>query len=172
MTANSSTDSKIKAVAVDTAAPSTTPVSNSRTSAWLGGTAQPRAAPVETTIWRVEVMIIALKQETDGDYHLVLQGASGETMIGEIPTPRPPFVATSSPWLANIKAARAAVDEKLLKHLSPAAFVAVQGKLIPRESLTIQPEATRGPISSSSASARPAANGPKLCRSAAIAERL
>jgi hypothetical protein len=101
-----------------------------------------RATPVETTIWRLDVMIIALKQEADGDYHLVLQGASGETMIGEIPTPRPPFVATSSPWLANIKAARAAVDDKLLRHISPAAFVAVSGKLIPRESLTIQPEAT------------------------------
>jgi hypothetical protein len=103
---------------------------------------QHRSAPVETTIWRIDAEIIALKQEADGDYHLVLQGASGETMIGEIPTPRPPFVQNTSPWLANIKAARAAVDHKLLKTLSPAAFVPVQGKLVPRESMTVQPEAT------------------------------
>lgn len=101
-----------------------------------------RARAVETTIWRLDVEIIALKQEADGDYHLVLQGASGETMIGEIPTARPPFVQSTSPWLANMKTARAAVDSKLLKTLSPAAFVLVQGKLVPRESLTVQPEAS------------------------------
>ena len=102
---------------------------------------QHRSAPVETTIWRVDAEIIALKQEADGDYHLVLQGASGETMIAEIPTPRPPFVQPPSPWLANIKAARAAVDSKLLKALSPASFVPVQGKLVPRESLSVPPGA-------------------------------
>jgi len=100
-----------------------------------------RFAPVETTIWSVDVVIIALKQETDGDYHLVLQGASGETMIGEIPTPRPPFVQNNSPWLANIKDARAAVDDKLVKNLAPSDFIPLQGKLVPRASLTVQPEA-------------------------------
>ena len=64
-----------------------------------------RSAPVETTIWMIEAEITALKLETDGDYHLVLQGASGETMIGEIPTPKPPFVEPASPWLANIRTA-------------------------------------------------------------------
>jgi hypothetical protein len=98
-----------------------------------------RASPVETTIWQLEAYITALKQETDGDYHLVLQGASGETMIGEIPTPRPPFVQPQSPWLANIKAARAAVDDKLVKHLAAADFVPFGGKLVPRESLTAPP---------------------------------
>jgi hypothetical protein len=100
-----------------------------------------RAATVETTIWRIDVHITALKQESDGDYHLVLQGASGETMIGEIPTPRPPFVGKTSPWLANIAAARSAVDDKLLKHVATAKFVPMQGKLVPRESMTVQPEA-------------------------------
>jgi hypothetical protein len=103
---------------------------------------QHRAAPVETTIWQIEADIIALKQEADGDYHLVLQGASGETMIGEIPTPRPPFVQTQSPWLANIKAARKAVDDKLVSKLSPADFAPLGGKLVPRESMMmVQPEA-------------------------------
>ena len=57
-----------------------------------------RKTPVETTVWRIDVVITALKLEGDGDYHLVLQGASGHTMIGEIPTPHPPFVDASSPW--------------------------------------------------------------------------
>src|SRR5262249_52264593 len=90
---------------------------------------QHRSAPVETTIWTLDAHIIALKQENDGDYHLVLQGASGETMIGEIPTPRPPFVQPRSPWLDNIKLARAAVDDKLVRHLAPAAFALFGGKL-------------------------------------------
>jgi hypothetical protein len=94
-----------------------------------------RAAPVETTIWQIDAVITALKQEADGDYHLVLQGASGETMIGEIPTPRPPFVQPQSPWLANIKTARKAVDDKLVSKLSPAAFAPLDGKLVPRESM-------------------------------------
>jgi hypothetical protein len=104
-----------------------------------------RASPVETTIWQVDAMIIALKLETDGDYHMVLQGASGETMIAEIPTPRPPFVQASSPWLANIQAARAAVDTTLLKTISTAQFVPYQGKLVPPESLTVRPTARRHP---------------------------
>jgi hypothetical protein len=104
---------------------------------------QHRSSPVETTIWRIDGDIIALKQEADGDYHLVLQGASGETMIGEIPTPRPPFVQPQSPWLANIKAARTAVDDKLVKNLSPADFAPFAGKLVPLESMTARPEAQR-----------------------------
>jgi hypothetical protein len=99
-----------------------------------------RSSPVETTIWQIDAEIIALKLETDGDYHLVLQGASGETMIGEIPTPRPPFVENTSPWLSNIQTARAAVDSKLLRHLSPQDFLPVQGRWVPRRSLSVPPE--------------------------------
>jgi hypothetical protein len=97
-----------------------------------------RKAPVETTVWRIEVHITAVKLEADGDYHLVLQGASGQTMIGEIPTPRPPFVETSSPWIANMKAARQAVDEKILNQISPADFVRLDDTLVPRESLSAE----------------------------------
>jgi hypothetical protein len=98
-----------------------------------------RAVPVETTIWRLDATITAMKLEADGDYHLVLQGASGETMIGEIPTPTTAFVGTS-PWLANIRDARKAVDDKFVSHLAPASFVQVGDKLVPREAVTA-PEA-------------------------------
>jgi len=102
-----------------------------------------RKAPVETTVWQVDADITALKLEADGDYHLVLQGASGETMIGEIPTPHPPFVDASSPWTANMRTARSAVDEKLLSRLSPANFIQMGGTLVPRQSLpaTVEPMA-------------------------------
>jgi hypothetical protein len=93
-----------------------------------------RAAPVETTIWRIDVTIIAMKLEADGDYHLVLQGASGETLIGEIPTPSTKFIG-DSPWLANIRVARQMVDDKFVTHLSPQAFVPLDGRLVPREAL-------------------------------------
>ncbi len=90
-----------------------------------------RAAPVETVLWRLDVTITAMKLETDGDYHLVLQGASGETMIGEVPTPTVAFVG-ASPWLANIATARRAVDAKFVSHLSPAAFIDFNGKRMPQ----------------------------------------
>jgi hypothetical protein len=46
-----------------------------------------RAGIAETVIWRVEGNITVLNQETDGDYHLVFQGASGATLVAEVPTP-------------------------------------------------------------------------------------
>jgi hypothetical protein len=113
-----------------------------------------RKEPAETTVWQIEADVIALKLEADGDYHLVLQGASGETMIGEIPTPRAPFVAASSPWLENLKTARQAVDDKLVSKLSPADFVALDDPhstsrtLVPQKSLSAQPQ-TRPPVPAS-----------------------
>jgi hypothetical protein len=104
-----------------------------------------RAAPVETTIWRVDAQITVLKRETDQDFHLVLQGASGKHMIGEIPRPGKPWVPNTSPWLANITAARTAAAQKLLKQVSTKNLVAVQGKLVPRESLAVQPDAASKP---------------------------
>jgi hypothetical protein len=90
-------------------------------------------------VWRIECDIISLKQEADGDYHLVLLGAGGKQMIGEVPTPRPPFVASDCPWLANIKAARKAVDDKLVAPLSPQDFVQLDNTLVPRAALTDAP---------------------------------
>lgn len=96
-----------------------------------------RAQPVETTIWRVEGTISVLNQETDGDYHLVFQGASGATLVAEVPTPTTPFIG-DSPWLANIHEARQAVDDKLVHNLNPHDFVLPPGgkKLVPRNSLS------------------------------------
>jgi hypothetical protein len=83
-----------------------------------------RAGVGEITIWRIEAVIIALKHESDGDYHLVLQSVSGATMVGEIPTPTTVFVG-DSPWLTNIGQARHEIDQKLVQHLSPASFALV-----------------------------------------------
>jgi hypothetical protein len=96
-----------------------------------------RSQPVETTIWRMDVRITVLKQETDGDYHLVLQGASGQTMVGEVPTPNATFVG-DSPWLRNIQDGRQAVDDKLVHTLSPKDFVLPPGgtMLVPRNSFS------------------------------------
>jgi hypothetical protein len=104
-----------------------------------------RKGPVETTVWRIEAHIIALKLEADGDYHLVLQGASGQTMIGEVPTPRPPFVDASSPWTANMKAARQAIDDKFVKQLSRADFVQLDDALVPRRSVPAEAQPMAGP---------------------------
>jgi hypothetical protein len=95
---------------------------------------QTRLGVFERTVWQIVADVIALKLEKDGDYHLVLQGASGETMVAEIPTPTKTFV-TGSPWLANLKDARKKIDDKLVNKLTPASFVQFEGMLVPRESL-------------------------------------
>ncbi len=96
-----------------------------------------RAQPVETTIWQVEVTITVVNQEADGDNHLVIEGASGATMVAEVPTPTTTFIG-DSPWLANIQEARQAVDDQLIHILSPQDFVLPPGgtKLVPKNSLS------------------------------------
>jgi len=96
-----------------------------------------RAGVAETTIWRLEGNITVLNQEADGDYHLVFQGASGATLVAEVPTPTTTFIG-DSPWLQNIQEARQAVDDKLVHNLSPNDFVLPPGgkKLVPRNSLS------------------------------------
>src|ERR1700681_415866 len=98
-----------------------------------------RATPVESTVWRIKGVIIALKMEADGDYHLVVQGASGATMIAEIPHPDPPYVAKASPWNAEITTARQAADANLLSKVSFAGFAPLDGKLVPPQSFTVPP---------------------------------
>ena len=94
-----------------------------------------RRATVELTVWQVDGEITVLKLESDGDYHLVLTGASGHTMIAEVPTPTTEFIG-NSPWTANIKAARAVIDNTFVKKLNPQNFVARNGMLVPRESVS------------------------------------
>jgi hypothetical protein len=96
-----------------------------------------RAQPVETTIWQVEGRITVVKLEKDGDYHLVLQGAAGDTIVAEIPTPTTTFIG-DSPWMQNISAVRKAVDDKLISPLKPQDFVLEPGgtSLVPKNSLS------------------------------------
>jgi hypothetical protein len=96
-----------------------------------------RGRPTEPVIWRVDVTIKAMKLEDDGDYHLVMQGVSSDMMIGEVPTPTKTFLG-KSPWLANIKEVRDAVDNKLVSKLSPHDFVPLGTTLVPREAVSAE----------------------------------
>jgi hypothetical protein len=89
-----------------------------------------RVGATEVTIWRIVAKIIAIKHEKDGDYHLVVQGTSGQLMVAEIPTPTTVFIG-DSPWLANIAQARREIDDKLVRHLAPESFGMMSGKLMP-----------------------------------------
>ncbi|PWT81650.1 MAG: hypothetical protein C5B58_09530 [Acidobacteria bacterium] len=92
-----------------------------------------RRAPVEFTVWQVAGSIIFLRLESDGDYHMVVQGTSGDTLIVEVPTPTAPFLG-SSPWVQNIKTARGAVDQKFASILKTINFTLLAGTLVPKGS--------------------------------------
>jgi hypothetical protein len=106
-----------------------------------------RDGVTEITIWRIEAKIMALKHEKDGDYHLVLQGSSGQEMVGEIPTPTTVFVG-DSPWIGNIGQARSQVDDKLVKHLSPASFAFMGDKYVPHGAMAMDPGQAADPAMS------------------------
>jgi hypothetical protein len=72
-----------------------------------------RAQPVETTIFTIDGEIIACKLEDDVDFHIVVQGDTGETMIVEVPDPDARFVDPSSPWVDAIKSARSEIANQL-----------------------------------------------------------
>ena len=97
--------------------------------------AEVRAGVPEVTIWRIEASIIAVKHEKDGDYHLVLQSRSGQEMVAEIPTPNEGFVG-DCPWIENLRRARQEIDDKLIRHLEPAAFRLVNQKYMPHVATT------------------------------------
>lgn len=106
-----------------------------------------RCGVVEQTVWSIRCEIIGIKLEKDGDYHLILRGASGEMMVAESPTPTKKFVG-DTPWIENMKAVRKAIDDRLVKPLAPASFVQFDGILFPRESLpaSLQPLAAPAPF--------------------------
>jgi hypothetical protein len=95
-----------------------------------------RAKPVESTIWRLEAEIIAMKLEDDGDMHIVLRGASGTLMIAETPTARAPFVQEASPWLKAMAAVRQRLNERFGAKTVPLAFSADTEKLVPMAAFT------------------------------------
>jgi hypothetical protein len=70
-----------------------------------------RVSPSETTVWVLDATLTLYKLESDQDYHLVLQDASGNTLITEIPDPA--CVGSGSPLAAGISNARAQFDAKL-----------------------------------------------------------
>ena len=59
----------------------------------------------ETTLWVINATLTLFKLESDSDYHLVIQDASGNTMVTEIPSPS--CVGAGSPFLSGITNARA-----------------------------------------------------------------
>jgi hypothetical protein len=69
-----------------------------------------RVAPTETTQWVISGTLTQYKLEDDSDYHLVIAGTSGNTMIVEIPSPT--CVGSGSPFLAGIQNARSKFDAK------------------------------------------------------------
>jgi hypothetical protein len=103
-----------------------------------------RATPLESTVWTLDCQITAAKLEADGDYHLVLQSPSGETMIGEVPDPDPRFVNPSSPFLADIQVVRQAVDKRIFSKLlnTPLALEATGKYMVPATSFKVAPKKT------------------------------
>ncbi|HWZ44983.1 MAG TPA: hypothetical protein VNW97_16025 [Candidatus Saccharimonadales bacterium] len=72
-----------------------------------------RVHPVELNVYTIVASIARYKLEADGDYHLVLQGRSGATMVAEIPDADPIFVPSSSRWAKQIAIVRKQFEEKL-----------------------------------------------------------
>ena len=69
-----------------------------------------RVSPYETTTWVLDATLVEYKLENDSDYHLVIQDASGNTMIAEIPDPA--CVGAGSPFATDIQNTRAQFDAK------------------------------------------------------------
>jgi uncharacterized membrane protein len=69
-----------------------------------------RVSPAETTLWVINATLTVFKLESDSDYHLVIQDASGNTMITEIPAPS--CVGSGSPFLSGISNARSEFDAR------------------------------------------------------------
>ena len=69
-----------------------------------------RVSPAETTLWVINATLTVFKLESDSDYHLVIQDASGNTMITEIPAPS--CVGSGSPFLSGITNARSEFDAR------------------------------------------------------------
>ena len=69
-----------------------------------------RVSPYETTQWVLNATLTQYKLESDSDYHLILQDASGNTLIAEIPSPS--CVGSGSPFGPGIQNARNEFDAK------------------------------------------------------------
>ena len=70
-----------------------------------------RAGTVERTTFVIDGTLTDYEMTDDSDYHLVIRGVTGRSMIVEIP--HPACVGIESPYRSAITAARAAVDNAL-----------------------------------------------------------
>jgi Bacterial Ig domain len=70
-----------------------------------------RVQPTEATVFTINATLTEYKLESDSDYHIVIQDASGNTMITEIPSPG--CVGTGSPFATMISSARSKFDAQL-----------------------------------------------------------
>ena len=97
---------------VNTAVSTTTTIANMRALTAPGTLpANNRVQPTETTVFVINATLTEYKLESDSDYHIVIQDASGNTMITEIPSPS--CVGTGSPFAALIASARSKFDGQL-----------------------------------------------------------
>ncbi len=71
-----------------------------------------RVKPVETTVYTVEADIVECRLMPDGDYRVTIRGASGQTLVLEMPDPDPAFVSPNSPFAYAIKSAREQFETK------------------------------------------------------------
>ena len=72
-----------------------------------------RLRPVETTVWAVEADITEFRAMPDGDYRVVIRGASGQTMTLEMPNPAPETVKPGSRFVKDIAKARQQFEAKM-----------------------------------------------------------
>ena len=78
-------------------------------------------ANVERHIWKITAQLVALKLEDDGDIHLRLRNASGQTMIAEMPLGS--CVSSRSLWKTAIIAARSYITRRYHVSLSRWTYV-------------------------------------------------
>jgi len=71
-----------------------------------------RAEGIERTVYKVEADLVGCRLEMSGNFHLNLQGATGQTMIAICPHPDPEFVDPNSRWAKQIAAVRREVEER------------------------------------------------------------
>lgn len=70
---------------------------------------QKRAEPVETTVWEIEAEVVAHQLMPDGDYRLVLRGATGRNIIMEVPDPK---LVAGSRFAKEIATVRKQIEER------------------------------------------------------------
>jgi len=80
-----------------------------------------RAAPTETTVYRVEARLLSMFSEADGDYHLVLASPRDATitMIAEVPDP-----GCAGACASGFAGVYTKVRQKLMDYLNSARSVA------------------------------------------------